>query len=1005
MTGEPRFDRLDARYEIIEKIAQGGMGTIYRVHDHALGRTVAMKVCSIGDRDAARGTEGDRTETARFLDEARITARLDHPGIIPVHDLGTSPDGRAYFLMPLVRGQSLSEIFSLAKKGQDGWNVHRVMALLVRIAQTVAYAHSKGVIHRDLKPANVMVGRFGQVYVLDWGLAKVAGEDDRRAAADSPAPKVESSISGDLDLGTTARIDMDSPGMTRSGTVIGTPVYMSPEQAQGRVEDIDPRTDVYALGAMLYELLAGHPPYCGTDTLAAPAVILARVREGPPRALREIAPGASHELVAIVARAMAREPSARYANALELSEDLQAYLDHRVVAAYRTGPLARLRSWCRRHRKRLVAAAATALISAVGIASIDRVTRTRESREILRRAEAHAARFRELDREIPKLVEEWEKARVSIAEWVPAWSRKEEIESYRRLETARRELDSRFNSAAVDFSNVDRLSPSRSLAMEARASLAMLYHDRYKDIESGELIVLSPEYYRRQIETLAVEPVIEALDRSTSIDLSTDPPAARVYCFRYEECEDTRLVPMPFDPRTRTVSREPFLRVEKIHDARRHGEIFAAGDRIVTVRGARIRTMADLARSIHGIEPGGRVPVVIERRGSELELEWIPCSTESPSTMNDLLELEGEPFALHVPFDQLGLTFESYPLDFSEESLAGETRSDRPLRLELPKGSYLLVLRKDGYTDTRLPIVIPRSKTSETIRLLRHGDVPPGFVHVPAGPFAYGGDLHAFQSREGGEAEVDGLLIGRHEVTIGEYVEFLNDLHATGRFAGDPDSIVPESPAVLAEIAPRRGEGGRQDETRGEAENERDDSASVPAIAVVPRSLVARSGDGPFELSRAARERGVRTDAPVSQVSQLAAIEFAHWRTQRDPRFSYRLPTDLEWEKAARGADRRSHVWGEYLIWSFSWNNPSVWTPHYPPAVGLFSTDESVYGVRDLAGSVSEHTSSRISRSYASRRGGNWRESDSQNVRIATRNGRVPSGTGTETGFRLVAEL
>src|SRR5690606_10977113 len=160
----------------------------------------------------------------------------------------------------------------------------------------------------------------------------------------------------------------------------------------------------------------------------------------------------------------------------------------------------------------------------------------------------------------------------------------------------------------------------------------------------------------------------------------------------------------------------------------------------------RIRTMADLARAVHGIGPNERISVVVERRGSELELEWIPYSAESPSTTNDLLEIEGGPFALHVPFDQLGVTFESYPLDLSDANLVGETRSDRSLALELPKGSYLLLLRKDGYTDTRFPIVIPRSKASETIRLLRNDAVPPGFVHVPVGFFSYGGDLHAFQS-------------------------------------------------------------------------------------------------------------------------------------------------------------------------------------------------------------------------------------------------------------------
>lgn len=987
MTSEPRFDELDARYEIIDKVAQGGMGIIYRVHDRALGRTVAMKVCSFpaaaasGVRDSSdAGTSKlALSSAARFVEEAKITARLDHPGIVPVHDLGVSSDGRAYFLMPLVKGRSLSEIFALSRKGEDGWNLNRALGALIQVSQAVAYAHSKGVVHRDLKPANVMVGRFGQVYVLDWGLAKLAGERETLAGRSDTLPAEKPA---DATSGVTALIASESSLQTEDGAIVGTPVYMSPEQASGRGKEVDARSDVYALGAMLYELLAGYAPYLTPGSPVSPAVILARIRSGPPRSLRKVAPLAPEELVAVSERAMAPDPLARYASAVELAEDLQAFLDHRVVSAYRTGAIAEIKAWCRRHRTLLAALSGVAAASVLLIAVIDWLVQTRQAEDIFSRAADHVGRYHEIDAEVPALQEDWVSARLSVPEWYPVWQRSDELSKYRALEAARRELDSRFNGAVLEFSSVLRIAPGSGLRREARQRLAELYLRRYRSIEAGQMIVLSEEYYRRQIEELRLETPVEELDPTGRVAIRSRPPGARVYCFRYEEAEDTRLLPRPFDPRTKSVAGEPFLRVARIVVPERHQHIFRAGDRILSVRGQPIRTRADLARAIEGLEHGESVPVSIERRGSRLDRDWIPFATGTGNLLEKLR-------TLRVIHEQLGLVLEGYPLDFRDECRAGEAREDQELMLELPKGSYLLVLRREGYADVRLPIVMPWRRAVETVELVEDREIPPGFAYVPEGPYSSGGDRYAFQSLERREAELPAFFIGIHEVTVAEYADFLNDLDASGRF-DERDEVRPSSKEVRAALA--------QLHTATDPEELR--------LAVAPEGnrVLARAADGSWRIPDANPRRLVYPTSPISNVSQLAAREYAHWRSERDPKWNYRLPNDLEWEKAARGVDRRTHVWGEYLVWSYSWNANGLWSAHLPPGVGLFDTDESVYGIHDLAGSVDELTSSQILIRYTTRRGGNWYQSDSQNLRIATRNGRLATGRGTETGFRLVAE-
>ena len=356
------------RYAIEGEIARGGMGAILRVWDADLRRHLAMKV-ALGDLGAAAdgGSPPIRPRTlARFLEEAQVTGQLDHPGIVPVHELGLDGEGRVYFTMKLVEGRDLREIFALVFEGREGWTETRALSVLLKVCEAIAYAHEKGVIHRDLKPANVMVGSFGEVFVMDWGLARILGQEGARA----PRPEGERSERGkavESDRREETARASDSPLVTGEGEVVGTPAYMAPEQARGEAETLSPRSDVYAIGAMLYHVLARRMPYASSGSALPRHAVLVRVLEGPPRPIHESNPNVPAELVAICEKAMARDPDSRYADTLALGEDLRAYLENRVVAAYETGAVAELKKWIVRNKPLASAIAAGILVLVLGI--------------------------------------------------------------------------------------------------------------------------------------------------------------------------------------------------------------------------------------------------------------------------------------------------------------------------------------------------------------------------------------------------------------------------------------------------------------------------------------------------------------------------------------------------------------------------------------------------------------------------------------------------------------
>jgi serine/threonine-protein kinase len=316
----------------------------------------------------ARNHDPEATESpgafSRFIEEAQITGQLEHPGIVPVHELGLAANGRVYFTMRLVKGRTLREIYDLVHTSAEGWNTTRALHVLLKVCEAVSYAHDKGVIHRDLKPANVMVGRYGEVYVMDWGLARALGTPKTRAEEERAA-KVSKVVTN---RARNREGDTDSAVDTQEGEILGTPVYMPPEQALGHIDELGPPSDVYAVGAMLYHLLSSKLPYVEAGERPSPFTVVERVLAGPPTSLAKISDAPS-ELVAICEKAMARNPEVRYRTMGELGEDLRAFLEERVVRAYQVGPWAETRKWMRRNQA-LAASLVAGIVAVTALAGL-----------------------------------------------------------------------------------------------------------------------------------------------------------------------------------------------------------------------------------------------------------------------------------------------------------------------------------------------------------------------------------------------------------------------------------------------------------------------------------------------------------------------------------------------------------------------------------------------------------------------------------------------------------
>lgn len=336
-------ERSECRYRILRDHARGGLGEVFVAHDTELSREVALKEIQGRYADNADSRE-------RFLREAEITGSLEHPGIVPVYGLGKYRDGRPYYAMRFIRGGSLKEaIESFHAKyaaslnhAEAGLELRKLLRRLVDVCNAIAYAHSRGVLHRDLKPANIVLGTYGETLVVDWGLSKVQGRADSEIGS----------------LGRIAPSNVSGSAPTMEGSAVGTPAYMSPEQAAGKVNELSGATDVYSLGATLFHLLTGQLPIAGTSAME----IVRKAELGEIRQPRELKADIPKGLEAICLKAMSKLPGNRYPTPAELADDIENWLADERVSAYAEPASVKARRWIRRHPAIVSASTAVVLL-------------------------------------------------------------------------------------------------------------------------------------------------------------------------------------------------------------------------------------------------------------------------------------------------------------------------------------------------------------------------------------------------------------------------------------------------------------------------------------------------------------------------------------------------------------------------------------------------------------------------------------------------------------------
>jgi serine/threonine protein kinase/formylglycine-generating enzyme required for sulfatase activity len=1058
VAGVPEELRVFGHFQLLRELGRGAQGVVYLAEDTLLHRQVALKML-------AGAAAQSHIVRERFRREAELTSKLDHPGICGIHEVGKEQE-IPYIAMQFVRGTTLAEMLEKARS-QDGepdpeTNVKEgpstttlrgknalqdVLLLIERAARALHVAHVAGLVHRDIKPGNIMVTPEGRPVLLDFGLAR----------------------------------DFEDQGqtLTETGQVMGTPAYMAPEQLLGNRKEIDGRSDVYSLGATLYECLTLRRPFEAESF----EVLYQLILRGAPPDPRQFNPRIPRDLATITEVALERDRSRRYASALDLAEDLRRLRAFEPIQAKPASTITRARKWARRNPAKFVGVTSIGLflLAGLGFGVYQNVARVRAARQHLARAERLLAesdftaaleavaqarerspastRVLELKSRIEGARDQAELEERRLAAFVAAAAAREESaqkqEELGRVRTAIRALGQEierergvvFDAYAPDerrggFARTEQAQRERRLEAErllleaqealeraarleapfertaaTQAAFAGFYMSRWREAElEGDAARMA--LYRSAVERHDAEGRhrLELLGRGT-IRVAVDPPDAQLYLFRYEPYETVRsddpvprLVPVPTSGigRVRTGPwsdgfhpGDQCLRVNAVESGSIASEAgLRPGDLVMRLNEHSSGGGLFLTSPTEGSRGSGVLPPspVARLNGVEIHCRWdwdkappaedggsdllvlgsgteIPCdrATLAVAEPVDLVERgdperelsllclrDGVPVSLGVPASQgSGLRCEltAYPLIHAEENRV-RTQSV----IECDPGSYLLVARCEGFVDQRYPFLVPRQgEASLRLSLLRSGSIPDGFVHVPAGTFRHGGDPDALEPSASEDVELPGFFIGRREVTNREWFEFLED-----------------------------------HETRAKME-----SSAQPIY--VPRQQ--RGGPMP-------RENLGGPETPVMGVSWNDVRDYVDWRNAQaeaaNEPWVYDLPTELQWEKAARGVDGRAYPWGDRFDLALVAGLYTRPRHLYDAPGGIEPRDESPSGVQDAAGHRQEWTLDpyRVDPNappFYRRRGGCWRLSGEQAFRVASRSYEEAAYAGGNLGFRLVA--
>ncbi|HTG45175.1 MAG TPA: protein kinase, partial [Verrucomicrobiae bacterium] len=490
------------QYRVGAEIARGGMGVILNAKDLKIERRVAMKIMTPAKQES-------RERTSRFIQEARVLARLEHPGIVPIHDLGQDKEGRLFYTMKLVKGVTLGKALASLRQGSSDaiaqFPFSRLLAIFQKVCDTIAFAHSRGVIHRDLKPDNIMIGEYGEVLVLDWGLAKIVDQAQVIPCASRAWNKLLEFENDEYD-----------PVRTLDGTIVGSPGFMAPEQIEGGGDLVDQRTDIFALGAILYNILTLQPPVTGLSI----SEIVEKVRKGdiaPPAAVHakngstKLWTGRIPEsLSAVVMKALAFEKEDRYGEVSRLSNDIEAFQRGFATSAEHADLTKQIILLVRRHKAKAAILAAAMAISvtcfAVMVGSNNRMRRTLNE---LAASSSHLAANLVTEGKFEEALE-----KVSNALRLSPKEAEYHLQNANILQVLLR-----FNEAALEYTRVLAVSPTherakenlalcRSMKIEAGKptieSLRLLHASLLRQGRSAEALPISTLLGKNQQDRLAV---------------------------------------------------------------------------------------------------------------------------------------------------------------------------------------------------------------------------------------------------------------------------------------------------------------------------------------------------------------------------------------------------------------------------------------------------------------------------------------------------------------------